>query len=118
MNQPRPAMWKNFERGVAAARWAAPVALLLVLLGATDGLAQSDAERTRAQKLLAEGAALLDRGRPAESLESFQEAYSVVRRPHYHYNIATAQQAIGQDLEALESFERFLSEAPDVRAEH
>jgi hypothetical protein len=72
--------------------------------------AQSAGEETAAQKTQ-QAAALLDAGKPGEALVLFREAYALVPKPTYRYNIAVALQAMQQDTQAYEEFGLFLSEA-------
>ena len=54
---------------------------------------------------------MLDAGKPAEALVRFREAYALVPKPTYRYNIAVALQGLQQDTQAYEEFGLFLSEA-------
>jgi hypothetical protein len=58
-----------------------------------------------------QAAELLDAGNPGEALVLFRQAYALVPKPTYRYNIAVALQALQQDTQAFEEFGLFLSEA-------
>ena len=84
--------------------------LALLLAAAPQARAQSTGEETAAEKTK-QAAGLLDAGKPGEALVLFREAYALVPKPTYRYNIAVALQALQQDTQAFEEFGLFLSEA-------
>lgn len=93
-------------RGIGLAACALIAAIALT---ASRAHAESPAERTAKSKVL-EGASRLDRGDAAGALELFRQAHATFPKSTYLYNIAIAAQASGEDVEALEMFERFLDE--------
>jgi hypothetical protein len=94
--------------------------VLLVLAGGRPAVAAPDAARDTAATKAAAEAKLIegverlkvhdDRG----ALERFQEAYALVPSPLIFYDFGLAQLGLGDEPRALESFERFLAEAPDA----
>ena len=56
-------------------------------------------------------------GRSAEALRLFREAYDLHQNPGYLYNMGIAHQALGEDVQALAMFERFLQDARNVAPE-
>ena len=53
-------------------------------------------------------------GRYAEAVTAFRAAYKLNAQAKYHYNIAKAQEKLAHYLDAIESFQRYLLEAPDA----
>ena len=78
----------------------------------TDG--QSKA---RAQALLSEGTAAYGRGDYASALDKFTAAYKVFPSPKLWFNIGQANRDLGRPVEAVEAFDRFLTEAEDAPSE-
>jgi hypothetical protein len=81
------------------------------LVSAT-AVAQSDAAKKQAQALQVEGLALLQKGDARAALQKFDEAFRLVASPKILFNRGKAHRALGQDVEALADYERFLDEAP------
>jgi tetratricopeptide (TPR) repeat protein len=77
--------------------------------GIEDGTPKRQAEA----KLL-RGVSLLKARRYAEALARFKEAYELVPSPLILYDFGLAQLGLGEDSEALASFEGFLNAAPDA----
>ncbi len=87
--------------------------LLLTLayaLPATAGVDVEEAKR-RAGDLVTRGNQLFDAGSFSEALASFQEAYDTFPSPKIHYNLARTLAACDRPLEAIEHYQRFLSDA-------
>jgi hypothetical protein len=95
-----------------------PLAGLFVLAGVRVVSAQPPEEpgRVEARRALEEGARRFESGDYAGALAQFEEAYRHFPSPRFFYNIGQAQRHLARDVEALGSFERFLSEAPDAPA--
>jgi PEGA domain len=85
---------------------------LLVYASAAQAQAQSDADKKQAQALQTEGLRLMQRGDQRAALDKFEQAFRLVPSPKILFNMGKAHQAMGDDVEALTAFERFLDEAP------
>lgn len=85
-------------------------ATLVSLLMAAPAARAENNEEVAALKTK-QAAVLLDAGNPGEALVLFRQAYALVPKPTYRYNIAVALQALQQDTQAYEEFGLFLSEA-------
>jgi hypothetical protein len=94
------------------------VAILVAVCSGTFVWAQpaEEAARANARRSLEEGAKLFDEGDNGGALARFEEAYRYFPSPRFFYNMGQAQRRLDRPLEALESFERFLREAPDAPA--
>jgi hypothetical protein len=68
------------------------------------------AARKEARKHFARGVELLDDGQVAEALLEFQRSYDL--KPHFAvlYNVGQAQSVLGRSVEAVDTFERYLSQ--------
>ncbi len=105
-------------------RWIALVSLTAAL-AASGSLARADDDapapdaqveqaKQRAQALLAEGNALLDRGDHLGALGKFEEAYAAFPSPRLLVAIGSASWDLGRFTAAAEAFEEFLAKAePD-----
>jgi hypothetical protein len=87
-------------------------------LAAAPARAASADDVKAAQRKTQEGARQLEDGHAAEALRLFQEAYALTENARYQYNIGVACSALGQDVEALEAFERFAAQARGITREH
>jgi len=94
-----------------------PSLILLALLAQTAPLAATPEEKALAQSLLSEGTKLFDQGEFAPALEKFNAAYAAYASPKLLYNIAQTYRALGRFAEAMNTFGRFLVQAPDALAE-
>jgi len=94
------------------------VAAALVLCGSRLAGAQGSVEAARAEarRSLQDGAKRFEEGDYAGALARFEEAYRHFPSPRFFYNMGQAQRQLARDVEALESFERFLKESPDAPA--
>jgi hypothetical protein len=88
------------------------LALALVLVTAGAARAQSEGDKKQAQALQVDGVALMKKGDNKGALEKFDQAFRLVASPKILFNRGKAHRALGEDLEALSDFERFLDEAP------
>lgn len=88
------------------------VALALALMRSSPVEAQDAKERARTS--LVAGVDLLGKGDAAGALLRFQEAYQLVPSPKIFYNLGLAYAALGRPVEALEAFQKFLSESSDA----
>jgi hypothetical protein len=92
------------------------VMLLTLVLPAPTARAADDptagAQPARAKAVEAER--LYEQKDFQAALQRLEEAYALYPSAKIHYNFALAQQALGQEPRAMESFERFLAEAPDA----
>jgi hypothetical protein len=96
-----------------ASRISSAVALgLLLALAASRAEAQTDAQKKEAQALQVAGVHLMERGDNEAALEKFASAFRLFPSPKILFNMGRAHQALGQQVEALTAFERFLDEAP------
>jgi tetratricopeptide (TPR) repeat protein len=73
--------------------------------------------KARAQALLSEGTAAYGRGDYASALEKFTAAYKIFPSPKLWFNIGQANRDLGRPVEAVEAFDRFLTEAEDAPSE-
>lgn len=89
--------------------------LLALVLTSVRALAQSQQPvvTSDARAHFHDGIARAQRGELEAALEAFQAAYRA--QPHYSvlYNIGQAEAGLGQPVEAVEAFERYLSEGAD-----
>lgn len=91
------------------------VAALLVLLAhplaAQPAQPQAgDSKRASAGAKLTEAKGLYEQGEYAAALERLREAQALFPSPKLHFDVAQVQFALAREGEALESYERFLSE--------
>lgn len=86
-------------------------AILLTLTAQAEAPSPGQA-KGKAQALLNEGTALYQRGSYAQALEKFHSAYAAYPSPKLWFNIGKANRELGNQVEALEAFERYLSEVP------
>lgn len=94
------------------------VAPLIVLLIAQAAAATPPPDaRTRAQALLKEGARFYEKGALVPALEKFQAAYAEYPSAKLLFNIGQASRDLGRPVDAMNAFERFLSQADDAPAE-
>lgn len=92
------------------------VVLAALLCAGTDAPgARSD--KTEAQRRLDQGAALYARGDLPGALEQFQRAYAAYPSPKLWFNIGQVQRDLGQAVDAMEAFERFLAAGSDAPSE-
>ena len=85
---------------------------VLVVLAPARADAQSAADKKRAQDLQIAGVRLLERGDNLGALQKFQEAIRIFPSPKILFNMGRAHAALGEEVEAVNDFERFLDEAP------
>jgi hypothetical protein len=85
---------------------------LLLALAAGRAEAQTEAQKKEAQALQVAGVHLMERGDNEAALEKFESAFRLFPSPKILFNMGRAHQALGQQVEALTAFERFLDEAP------
>lgn len=84
---------------------------------AADGQAAPADPKAVARARLIDGGELLKRGDFKEALARFKEAYELVPSPKIHYNFGLAYRGLGRPADAIEAFERFLTEAVDASPE-
>ena len=84
------------------------VALLLLALVGTAHAGEPDIEGARA--LVKTGTERLEAGDVEGALEQFRAAYRRWKNPQILINVGTALRALGRDLEAAESYDRFLAD--------
>jgi len=103
---------------VSLSRFVALGALLAVMVLASLPPAAASAQasgtgsadsRAAAQPIFNEGLELIEGQRWAEGLDRFRTAYELFESPTIAFNIAYCERALGQYVEALETFEGFLS---------
>jgi hypothetical protein len=88
--------------------------LIAILTQAPAAAPATGHDKARAQALLNEGADLYDRGNFTEALGRFQSAYAAYPSPKLWFNIGQAERDLGRHVDAMQAFERFLSEARDA----
>ncbi|MDZ4694104.1 MAG: PEGA domain-containing protein [Deltaproteobacteria bacterium] len=86
--------------------------LLLALLAAEPSV--SAANKQHAQQLLGEGSDLYDVGKIAAALAKFQAAFAAYASPKILFNIGQAHRDLGNPVDAIAAFDRFISGAPDA----
>jgi len=90
----------------AATAAAAPGEPSVTVQSTSDGQAKA-----RAQALLSEGTTAYGHGDYAAALDKFTAAYKVFPSPKLWFNIGQANRDLGRPVEAVEAFDRFLTEA-------
>jgi hypothetical protein len=80
---------------------------------ARDGAGNKDA----AEAKLVDGVDLLKTRSYHQALERFEQAYALLPSPLIFYDLGLAHLGLGDAPRALESFDRFLAEAPDAPAD-
>lgn len=95
---------------------------LVTLFLATPALAKlpeigdlSEAEQTRLVESLDQGRKLYEQGRFKDALGAFQSAYKVFPHPDVLYRIAECQEKLGDDADAIASYELFLKQVPKAK---
>jgi hypothetical protein len=86
-------------------------------LFAPVALAQTPEAKAEAQKKAREGQRLADNGQHDQALAMFREAYAKNQEPGYLYNIGIEYQALGRDVEAFNTFDRFLRDVQKIPPE-
>jgi hypothetical protein len=108
--------WEGPTRYAGLRSLAAGAAAALLVVGlslaASPAFAQSDAPKKQAQALQVEGVRLMQRGDNRAALGKFDEAFRLVASPKILFNRGKAHNALGEPVEALSDFTRFLDEAP------
>ncbi|MCB9595318.1 MAG: hypothetical protein H6719_21545 [Sandaracinaceae bacterium] len=104
-------------------RWGLPIVVaagLLAVAPAERAFAQdaSASETAAARRLFEEGVAALEEGRFEDARERFERSYGLVPRASTLLNLATAQAELGQIVEAIETYRRFIAEASGRDARH
>jgi len=89
-------------------------AVLILLAISGSARAGTGDPRAQAKADLVKGMSLLDQGEYAEALSKFEAAYALVPSPKISFNMGLALQGLARNVQALESFERFLSGATDA----
>jgi len=94
---------------VHAARRVLLAAALSISVAASAAHAEpSEPARAKALTMLREGNLLLERGRAAEALSNFEEAYRTFASPKLHYNLGQAHAALaGHDVETYDQMTLF-----------
>jgi hypothetical protein len=95
-------------------------ALLLLLSGQLARAASGPASagsKDAAEAKLVDGVELLKTRSYHQALERFEQAYALLPSPLIFYDLGLAHLGLGDAPRALESFERFLAEAPDAPAD-
>jgi tetratricopeptide (TPR) repeat protein len=70
--------------------------------------------RARARTLFGEGVAAYEEGRFREALSAFEQAYRLAPHPTVRVNMANCFEQLGQHVEALFNYRRFLEETEDA----
>jgi hypothetical protein len=89
------------------------LAFVLFALPGRAAAALSDDAKPRANALLAEARQLYDRGEYGSALDRLNQAYAAFPSPVIHFNFGQVYRALLRDVEALESFDRFITEGTD-----
>lgn len=90
---------------------------LLVTLWAQQAPESAGTAKSAAQSLLDQGTRLYEGGRFEAALEMFKQAYATYPADKLWFDIAQAERNLGRPVEALQDYERFLSQAGDASAE-
>ena len=88
--------------------------VLLALLAQGAEMSPSPRAKARAQFLLSEGAQLYERGATAAALDKFQRAYAEFPSPKLLFNIGQCNRDLGRSVDAMNAFERFVSDSVDA----
>ena len=88
------------------------IVALLILGWTLPALAQGTDEDRRAKELYQNGAILYEEGRYEDAIEAWLEAHRISEKPLLLFNIANAQERIGQWRDALETLNRYRAFAP------
>jgi hypothetical protein len=92
--------------------------LIIVITAVEAAQPQSNpTDKAKAQSLLSEGVVFYAHGEMAPALEKFREAYTAYPSSKLLFNIGQASRELGRYVEAMESFEKFLAEAPEAPAD-
>ncbi|AKF05590.1 Thiol-disulfide isomerase [Sandaracinus amylolyticus] len=84
------------------------------LASAQQAAAPTAEQRQRARELYGEGQAHFEAGRFAEAQAAFEGAYREVPNPVVLLGVASAQEGLGQPLDAARTLRRYLRERPDA----
>jgi iron complex outermembrane receptor protein len=108
-HEPRPA---------ARARRAAPLvaSALALALGLHAGAAHADA-RTEARRHFKAGMALVAQKKLVEGIKELEKAYEIYPHPNVAYNVAAAQQELGNYELAVAAYRSYLDSNPPDRAQ-
>ncbi len=79
--------------------------------------AGAEQAKDRARKKMKEGVALFDKGDLRGALARFEKAYEIYPSPKIFLNVAACHAGIGDYVEALAYYERFLAEASDAASD-
>jgi tetratricopeptide (TPR) repeat protein len=109
-------VWSISERAALCLVCIVGGALLSMNAAAADAATDARARRAARSKLV-EGVTLLRQGDYAAALSRFEEAQALVPSPKIEYDLGLAYLGLGRSADALESFDRFLAEAPDAPAD-
>jgi hypothetical protein len=82
--------------------------LTAALVAPSSGYAQDDPRKVQAAPFFEEARKLAEKGKDAESLESFRKAYAIYPSPNTLYNIARQEHVLGQRLAALRDYREAL----------
>jgi len=94
------------------------ISLILVVILAQASPSIGDPQvKAQAKALLGQGTKLYEQGDIAGAMEKFQAAYAAFPSPKLMFNIGQADRDLHRHLEALEAFEKFLTDAPDASPE-
>jgi hypothetical protein len=93
------------------------MSVAVLLATASPALAKKKSNhRTHAQDILKEGAKLYDQGDFDGALAKFNQAYEKFPSPKIFFNLGQVYRGLGRDIDALQSYERFLAEAKNPPA--
>ncbi|MCA9605036.1 MAG: tetratricopeptide repeat protein [Myxococcales bacterium] len=98
------------------ARSAAALALLGCLFASPVRAQESDVAHEEAASAFHAGQAAYEAGRFPEALTYFERAYELTHEPDLLYNIATVQDRLRRDADALASYRAYLEAVPDTEA--
>jgi hypothetical protein len=119
--EPPRAGWAKRRAVAGAGAGALLIALCAGAVAPRAALAATADEAARAKVKLQSGARALDEGDYEQALSLFQEAFQIVPSPKIQFNFGLAYEGMARHADALEAFERFVSEAkqasPATRAD-
>src|SRR5215510_13273564 len=90
----------------------AAVTLLVVLLAGTGGARAADPKAEQARAHFQQGDTYFKLDKYANALQEFEQAYLAKQDPSFLYNIAQCHRLMGNRVEAIRFYKRYIADAP------